>query len=83
MGLIFSVGSYFYIKSEPGRFEESWQLGVPIGIMGVAVAIAVILLVVNMVKMSSKKKKTANVMQKNLPDIQWDAVEGMIDMSQV
>lgn len=83
VGLIFSVGSYFYIKSEPGRFEESWQLGVPIGIMGVAVAIAVILLVVNMVKMSSKKKKTANVMQKNLPDIQWDAVEGMIDMSQV
>ncbi|MCI8543185.1 hypothetical protein [Acetatifactor aquisgranensis] len=83
VGLIFSVGSYFYIKSEPGRFEESWQLGVPIGIMGVAVAIAVIFFVINMVKMSSKQKKTADVTQKNLPDIQWDAVEGMIDMSRV
>jgi hypothetical protein len=83
VGLIFAVGSYFYIKSEPGRFEESWQLGVPIGIMAVAVIIAILLFAVNMVKMSSKNKKTANVMQKNLPDIQWDAVEGMIDMSRV
>ena len=83
VGLIFAVGSYFYIKSEPGRFEESWQLGVPIGIMGVAVLIAILLFAINMVKMSSKNKKTANVMQKNLPDIQWDAVEGMIDMSRV
>ena len=83
VGLIFAVGSYFYIKSEPGRFEESWQLGVPIGIMAVAVIIAILLFAINMVKMSSKNKKTANVMQKNLPDIQWDAVEGMIDMSRV
>ena len=83
VGLIFAVGSYFYIKSEPGRFEESWQLGVPIGIMAVAVLIAILLFAINMVKMSSKNKKTANVMQKNLPDIQWDAVEGMIDMSRV
>lgn len=83
VGLIFAVGSYFYIKSEPGRFEESWQLGVPIGIMAVAVIIAILLFAINMVKMSSKNKKTANVMQKNLPDIQCDAVEGMIDMSRV
>ncbi len=81
VGLIFAVGSYFYIKSEAGRFDESWQLGVPIGIMGIAVAIAVVLLIINIVKMNSKKSKTANVMQKNLPDIDWDAVEGMIDRS--
>lgn len=81
VGLIFSVGSYFYIKSEPGQFNESWQLGVPIGIMVVAAVIAVGFLVFNIVKMNSKTKKTANVMQKNLPDIEWDAVEGMIDMS--
>ncbi len=55
----------------------------PIGIMAVAVLIAILLFAINMVKMSSKNKKTANVMQKNLPDIQWDAVEGMIDMSRV
>ena len=57
-------------------------MGVPIGIMGIAVAIAVVLLIINIVKMNSKKSKTANIMQKNLPDIEWDAVEGMIDMSQ-
>ena len=83
VGLIFAVGSYFYIKSEGSRFEESWLYGVPIGIMAVAVIIAILLFAVNMVKMSSKTKKTANVMQKNLPDIQWDAVEGMIDRSRV
>ena len=33
--------------------------------------------------MSSKQKMTADVMQKNLPDIDWSAVEGMIDMSKV
>lgn len=81
VGLIFAVGSYFYIKNEPGRFQESWQMGVPIVIMAVAVAAAVLLFAVNMVKMTSKNKKTANVMQKNLPDIDWDAVEGMIDRS--
>lgn len=81
VGLIFSVGSYFYIKSEPGRFNESWQLGVPIGIMVVAAVIALGFLAFNIAKMNSKTKKTANVMQKNLPDIEWDAVEGMIDMS--
>lgn len=83
VGLIFAVGSFFYIKSEGSRFEESWLYGVPIGIMAVAVIIAILLFAVNMVKMSSKNKKTANVMQKNVPDIQWDAVEGMIDMSRV
>ena len=31
--------------------------------------------------MANETKKTANVMQKNLPDIDWDAVEGMIDKS--
>lgn len=81
VGLIFSVGSYFYIKSEPGQFDASWQTGVPIGIMVVAVVIAAGLLAFNMVKMNSKKKATADVMQKNLPDIDWSAVEGMIDMS--
>ena len=83
VGLIFAVGSYFYIKSEPGRFEESWQLGVPIGIMAVAVLIAILLFAINIVKMFFFKQKTAYEMQKNLPDIQWDAVEGMIDMSRV
>lgn len=81
VGLIFSVIGYFYIKNEPGRFEESWQLGLPIGIMAVAVVIAVGFLVFNVIKMNSKQKKTANVMQKNLPEIDWSAVEGMIDMS--
>ena len=57
------------------------QLGVPIGIMAVAVVIAIGFLAFNMIKMNSKTKKTANVMQKNLPDIDWDAVEGMIDKS--
>lgn len=81
VGLIFAVGSYFYIKSEGNRFEESWLYGVPIGIMAVAVLIAAGFLVFNIIKMNSKMKKTASVMQKNLPDIDWSAVEGMIDMS--
>lgn len=81
VGLIFAVGSYFYIKSEGSRFEESWQLGVPIGIMAIAVVVAIGLFAFNMIKMSSKTKKTANVMQKNLPEIDWDVVEGMIDRS--
>lgn len=83
VGLIFSVGCYFYIKNEPGRFDPSWQMGAPMAIMGIAVVITLGFLVFNAAKMSSKQKMTADVMQKNLPDIDWSAVEGMIDMSKV
>lgn len=70
VGLIFAVGCYFYNHS---------YLNIALVIGGIGLAAAVVTLLWNIVKISSKKKKTANVMQRNVPVIEWSAVQNLLE----
>mgnify|MGYP001114383250 CR=1 FL=1 len=43
------------------------------------VVVAVVFLVVNIAKLNGKKKQTANVTQRNVPVIEWSAVQNLLD----
>ena len=72
VGLIVAAGCYFF-----SGVENAMQIA--IAAFGISVVVAVILLVVNIAKVSSKKKKTANVTQRNVPVIEWSAVQNILN----
>lgn len=72
VGLIVAAGCYFFSGVENAMM-------IAIAAFGISVAVAVVFLVVNIAKLSSKKKQTANVTQKNVPVIEWGAVQNLLD----
>ena len=47
-------------------------------VIGVTVAAALLSLLINLAKIGAKKKATASVTQKNLPDIDWSPVQQLL-----
>lgn len=75
-GLLISVLGFFLYKT-----DEVDYLSMPI-IIGIAAAgaiAALVSLIFNIVKIRGKKKKTDMSMQKNLPVIEWGAVQYLLD----
>ena len=70
VGLIIAVGCYFYDHS---------YLNIALVIGGIGLAAAIVTLVWNIMKINSKKKQTANVTQRNVPVIEWSAVQNLLD----
>lgn len=73
--VIFFVGA---IISVVGYFAEA-GMNIIYGIIGVTAVAMLGSLIWNLVKISIKKKKTSSSIQKNLPDIDWSAVQDLID----
>lgn len=71
LGVILGAGCYFFSGVEN-------NLTIAIGVAGICCVLAAGSLVLNIVKMQNKKKQTANVTQKNVPEIEWDAVEHIL-----
>ncbi len=68
---IFAAGCYFFSGVEN-------NLQVAIGVAAAGLVAALISLAVNMVKISSKKKRTSSAIQQNTPVIRWDAVRDIL-----
>lgn len=69
---IFAAGCYFFSGVEN-------NLQIALGAAAIGVVAALVILVVNMAKISSKKKQTSTAMQQNRPVIQWSAVQDILN----
>ena len=69
---IFAAGCYFF-----SGVDNNLQIALAVAAIGVVVAL--VSLVVNIVKISSKKKQTSAVIQQNVPVIEWRAVQHILD----
>ncbi len=72
VGLIVAAGCYFFSGVENA-------MTIAIAAFGISVVVAVVFLVVNIAKLNGKKKQTANVTQRNVPVIEWSAVQNLLD----
>lgn len=72
VGLIVAAGCYFF-----SGVDNALQIA--IGAFGISVVAAIVFFLVSFSKMSSKKKQTANVTQRNVPVIEWGAVQNLLD----
>ena len=69
---IFAAGCYFF-----SGVDNNLQIALAVAAIGVVVAL--VSLVVNIVKISSKKKQTSVAIQQNVPVIEWSAVQHILD----
>lgn len=72
VGLIFAAGCYFFSGVDN-------NLQIAIGVGGIGLAAAVVTLLWNIMKISSKKRKTATANQKMVPVIDWSAVQNLLN----
>ena len=72
VGVIVAAGCYFFSGVDNA-------MTIAIAAFGISVVVAIGFFAVNFAKMSSKKKKTANVTQRNVPVIEWSAVQSILD----
>jgi hypothetical protein len=72
VGIILGVGCYFFSGVEN-------SLTIAIVVAGICFALAVGSLILNIIKVGSKKRKTAVSYQKNVPVIEWSAVQDLLD----
>ena len=72
VGLIVAAGCYFF-----SGVDNAMQIA--IAAFGISVVVAVVFFVVNITKINSKKKKTANVTQRNVPVIEWGAIQNILN----
>ena len=72
IGLILAAGCYFFA-------EVDNNLAVALAVAAVFLAAAVVIFIVNLVKIGSKMKKTSSSTQKNLPVIEWSAVQHILN----
>ena len=72
LGLIIGAGCYFFADVEN-------SLMIAIGAAGICFALAAGSLFWNIIKVSSKKKQTSSVTQKNTPVIEWGAVQNILN----
>lgn len=71
LGIIIGGGCYFFSGVEN-------NLTIALAAAGICLAVAAGSLILNIVKIQNKKKQTAAVVQKNVPVIEWDAVEHIL-----
>ncbi len=72
LGVIIGLGCYFFV-------DRDNKLIIALAAAGVCVAAAIVTLIYNSIKIASKQKKTSGVTEKNLPVIEWEAVQHIID----
>lgn len=76
------VGAFFSLVVVAGHYSEM-ERDLPLSlagwIMAVGVAAALGLLIWNLIKLGMKTKKTSSGTQKNLPVINWAAVQSLLD----
>ncbi len=76
------VGAFFSVIAVLGHYftdMEYLTLSVAGGIMALGVLAALVLLVWNLIQLGIKTKKTSSGTQKNLPVINWAAVQNLLD----
>lgn len=71
LGIIIGGGCYFFSGVEN-------NLTIALIAAGICLAVGAGSLILNIVKIQNKKKQTAAVVQKNVPVIEWDAVEHIL-----
>lgn len=72
VGIVLGIGYYFYDDSENGPL-------IALGAFGVFLVLAAGVLIFNMIKVGNKKRQTSDSLQKNLPKIDWSAVQHLLD----
>ena len=76
------VGGFFALIAVLGHyFSDMEYLTLPLagGIFALGAAVAVLLLIWNLVQLGVKTKKTSSGTQKNLPVINWEAVSSLLN----
>ncbi len=71
LGAIIGGGCYFFSGVEN-------NLTIALVAAGICLVLAAGSLILNIVKVQNKKKQTSNVVQKNVPVIEWDAVDHIL-----
>ena len=71
LGIIIGAGCYFFSGVEN-------NLTIALVAAGICFVIGAGSLILNIVKIQNKKKQTATVVQKNVPVIEWDAVDYLL-----
>jgi len=72
LGVIIGIGCYFFIDREN-------KLTIALAAAGICLAAAIGSFIFNSIKIANKKKKTSNSLQKNLPVIEWNAVQNILN----
>ena len=72
LGIILGAGCYFFSGVEN-------NLMIALAVAGICVVIGAGILVLNLIKLGSKKKQTAGVVQKNEPVIEWNDVQHILN----
>lgn len=73
IGVIVALACFIFLEA------DSFRTTVIIGVMAVAVARAVGCYLFNKAKIAGKEKKTSGALEKNKPEIYWDAVQYLLD----
>lgn len=71
VGIIVSLGVYF--------FTDGKSIPLALGIFAAGILIASGFLLRNRIKIRSKQKAASSAMEHNLPSIQWEAVQDLLD----
>lgn len=71
LGIIIGGGCYFFSGVEN-------NLTIALVAAGICLALAAGSLILNIIKIQNKKKQTVTVVQKNVPVIEWDAVDHIL-----
>lgn len=72
LGIIIGAGCYFF-----SGVDNNLTIALVAG--GICFALAAGSLILNIAKIAVKKKQTANVLQKNVPVIEWNAVQNLLN----
>lgn len=72
LGIILGAGCYFFADVEN-------SLTIAIAAAGICFVLAIGILLLNVIKVSSKKKQTSTATQKNTPVIEWSAVQNILN----
>lgn len=76
------VGGFFGLVAVLGHyFSDMEYLTLPVaaGIVGIGAVVALLLLIWNLIQLGIKTKKTSSGAQRNLPVINWAAVQSLLD----
>lgn len=72
LGVILGIGCYFCIDAEN-------NLIIALAAAGICLALAIGSFIFNSIKIANKQRKTSDSLQKNLPVIEWNAVQHILD----
>ena len=72
LGVILGIGCYFCIETEN-------RLTIALAAAGICLILAVGSFIFNSIKIANKQRKTSDSLQKNLPVIEWNAVQHILN----